>query len=93
MAQPPKPSNGDPHQPIVSTSEPFQRHKTGVYAAEKLPTSDAEKQGDCDWEDTVGNYKIQFPDVNERKIMMKIDFRVIPVLCILYLLAFLDRCV
>ncbi|EGX52380.1 hypothetical protein AOL_s00043g169 [Orbilia oligospora ATCC 24927] len=29
--------------------------------------------------------------VNEKRLMAKIDFRVVPVLCILYLLAFLDR--
>lgn len=31
------------------------------------------------------------PHTTERKLMAKIDFRVIPFLCILYLLAFLDR--
>ncbi|KAL3428268.1 major facilitator superfamily transporter [Phlyctema vagabunda] len=31
------------------------------------------------------------PHTTERKLMRKIDFRVIPFLCILYLLAFLDR--
>jgi MFS family permease len=31
------------------------------------------------------------PHTTERKLMTKIDFRVIPCLCILYLLAFLDR--
>lgn len=30
-------------------------------------------------------------DINERKLMAKIDFRVIPVLSFLYFLAFLDR--
>lgn len=29
--------------------------------------------------------------VNQRKLMMKVDFRIVPAICILYLLAFLDR--
>ena len=32
-----------------------------------------------------------FPEVDESKVMRKIDTRVVPVLCLLYLLAFLDR--
>lgn len=35
----------------------------------------------------------RFPTVDERKLLAKIDIRLLPVLCILYLLAFLDRCV
>lgn len=31
------------------------------------------------------------PGINERKLMAKIDMRLLPVLCVLYLLAFLDR--
>lgn len=58
---------------------------------EKRPSLDAEKQGDYSKEHAVGNYKTQFPDINERKVVTKIDIRVVPVLCILYLLAFLDR--
>ncbi|RDX56433.1 MFS general substrate transporter [Lentinus brumalis] len=38
-----------------------------------------------------GDYKQRFPNVNEAKVVRKIDMRVVPVLCILYLLAFLDR--
>ncbi|EKM59632.1 uncharacterized protein PHACADRAFT_114646 [Phanerochaete carnosa HHB-10118-sp] len=37
------------------------------------------------------DYKARFPDLDERKLIRKIDLRVVPVLCILYLLAFLDR--
>lgn len=37
------------------------------------------------------DYKTRFPAVDERKLVRKIDFRLVPVLCILYLLAFLDR--
>ena len=91
MAQPPKPSNYDLYQPTTPAPEPFRPHKTEVCAVEKRPSSDAEKQGGYNEKNAVGNYKTQFPDVNERKIMMKIDLRVIPVLCVLYLLAFLDR--
>lgn len=39
----------------------------------------------------VVDYKAQFPNIDERKLVRKIDFRLVPVLCILYLLAFLDR--
>jgi len=35
--------------------------------------------------------KEMFPDVDESKVMRKIDIRVVPVLCLLYVLAFLDR--
>ena len=38
-----------------------------------------------------GDYRARFPNVNEAKVIRKIDIRVIPVLCVLYLLAFLDR--
>ena len=38
-----------------------------------------------------GDYKARFPNIDERKVIRKIDIRVVPVLCILYLLAFLDR--
>jgi hypothetical protein len=37
------------------------------------------------------SYKVRFAHINERKVMNKIDLRVVPVLCLLYLLAFLDR--
>ncbi|EMD32218.1 hypothetical protein CERSUDRAFT_88143 [Gelatoporia subvermispora B] len=39
----------------------------------------------------VDDYKTRLSHVNERKLMRKIDLRVVPVLTILYLLAFLDR--
>ena len=38
-----------------------------------------------------GDYRARFPNIDERKVMRKIDIRVVPVLCVLYLLAFLDR--
>jgi hypothetical protein len=37
------------------------------------------------------NDAIPPPGIDERKLMRKIDIRLLPVLCILYLLAFLDR--
>ncbi|KIP10635.1 hypothetical protein PHLGIDRAFT_84571 [Phlebiopsis gigantea 11061_1 CR5-6] len=37
------------------------------------------------------DYRTRYPTVDERKLLRKIDFRLVPVLCILYLLAFLDR--
>ncbi|KAI9065355.1 MFS general substrate transporter [Trametes sanguinea] len=38
-----------------------------------------------------GGYKALYPDVNEATVVWKIDLRVVPVISILYLLAFLDR--
>ncbi|KAI0636652.1 MFS general substrate transporter [Trametes polyzona] len=38
-----------------------------------------------------GDYKTRFPNVDEAKVVRKIDLRVVPCLCVLYLLAFLDR--
>lgn len=35
----------------------------------------------------------RFPTISERRLLAKIDLRLVPVLCILYLLAFLDRSV
>ncbi|OSD08530.1 MFS general substrate transporter [Trametes coccinea BRFM310] len=36
-------------------------------------------------------YKALYPDVNESQVLWKIDLRVVPVISVLYLLAFLDR--
>jgi len=54
---------------------------------------DVEKHGyaSSDSEDSTRDLKARFPNINEKKVMRKIDMRVIPVLCVLYLLAFLDR--
>ena len=35
--------------------------------------------------------KDMFPNIDESKVMRKVDIRVVPVLCLLYVLAFLDR--
>ncbi|EKM59630.1 uncharacterized protein PHACADRAFT_205855 [Phanerochaete carnosa HHB-10118-sp] len=37
------------------------------------------------------DYKARFPDLDERKLIRKIDLHVVPMICILYFLAFLDR--
>lgn len=36
---------------------------------------------------------LQSTEVDERRLLRKIDLHLVPALCILYLLAFLDRCV
>ncbi|KAH9901492.1 major facilitator protein [Cubamyces lactineus] len=43
------------------------------------------------WPGTTGDYKSAYPNVNERKLLRKIDLKVVPVISLLYLLAFLDR--
>ena len=35
--------------------------------------------------------KEMFPNIDESKVIRKVDMRVMPILCLLYLLAFLDR--
>lgn len=37
------------------------------------------------------DYKARFPNVNEAKVVRKIDLHLVPPLCMLYLLSFLDR--
>ncbi|KAI0372984.1 major facilitator protein [Pilatotrama ljubarskyi] len=39
----------------------------------------------------AGGYRALYPDVNEAKLVRRIDLRVVPMISILYLLAFLDR--
>ncbi|KAJ3490285.1 hypothetical protein NLI96_g1532 [Meripilus lineatus] len=50
-----------------------------------------EKHSEVIGHTTDQDYDLQKLQVNERRALAKIDFRVVPVLCILYLLAFLDR--
>ncbi|KAF1810173.1 MFS general substrate transporter [Eremomyces bilateralis CBS 781.70] len=66
------------------------------WSSEKKPSS----IGDVDNQDAVPEYHGPDPDdvevscpthTTERKLVNKIDFHVIPFLCIMYLLAFLDR--
>lgn len=56
-------------------------------------TSDVEKQYNLvpHGNPEGGDYRARFPNIDEAKVIRKIDIRVVPVLCILYLLAFLDR--
>lgn len=49
-------------------------------------------RGDAHTPDERGSVDEGFPaDVDEKKLLRKIDFRLIPWLCVLYLLSFLDR--
>ncbi|KAI0698917.1 MFS general substrate transporter [Cytidiella melzeri] len=50
-------------------------------------SADDEKQTYSDHDELHRN----FPNIDERKLMRKIDMRLVPPICILYLLAFLDR--
>ena len=59
-----------------------------------LPSSRSSVNGDVEKREVVAEPRAaydMFPGVDERKIVRKIDIRVVPVLCLLYLLAFLDR--
>lgn len=59
-------------------------------SSKELPRGAIEAGGDL-VEEYPGHVDPKDYDVNEKKLMAKIDFKVVPVLCILYLLAFLDR--
>ncbi|KAI0333567.1 major facilitator protein [Cubamyces sp. BRFM 1775] len=43
------------------------------------------------WSGTTGEYQSAYPNVNEAKLLRKIDLKVVPVISCLYLMAFLDR--
>ncbi|THH00403.1 hypothetical protein EW026_g2122 [Hermanssonia centrifuga] len=58
-------------------------------SSEKLQTSVEEQRG-FNHEGSV-DCKSESAGVDERKLLRKIDLRLVPALCILYLLAFLDR--
>ena len=66
---------------------------TDSWQEDRSSPMDVEKQHDLAPYDHAegGDYRARFPNVNEAKVMRKIDIRVVPVLCVLYLLAFLDR--
>jgi hypothetical protein len=34
---------------------------------------------------------VEQPAINERKLLLKIDLRVLPILCVVYLMAFIER--
>jgi len=55
---------------------------------EKLDVLDKEQQPPVP---ATGDYKSQFAHIDEAKLVRKIDWRIIPVLVVLYVLAFLDR--
>lgn len=44
-----------------------------------------------DSQERLAGYRERYPNVNQAKLVRKIDLRVIPMISILYLLAFLDR--
>lgn len=60
-----------------ASSRDVEKHRPHSSAA-----SEADVDVDC---------HARFPNVDEKKLLRKIDIRVVPVLCVLYLLAFLDR--
>lgn len=45
----------------------------------------------ADSQEHLAGYKERYPNVNQARLVRKIDMRVIPMISILYLLAFLDR--
>ncbi|CCM03964.1 uncharacterized protein FIBRA_06120 [Fibroporia radiculosa] len=61
------------------------KNGTGVSAA------DAEQYDYTSQTESDVDPKIRFPCVDERKLMFKVDMHVVPILCIMYLMAFLDR--
>ncbi|RPB08151.1 MFS general substrate transporter [Morchella conica CCBAS932] len=64
------------------------REKEPVSGAGSTPSSSSFEESAIPQE---VNDAIPPPGIDERKLMRKIDIRLLPVLCILYLLAFLDR--
>jgi hypothetical protein len=51
----------------------------------------AEEKGSVEPEQTLYNAHINTAEIDERKVMRKIDLRFIPWFSLLYLLSFLDR--
>ncbi len=45
----------------------------------------------ADYQGRLAGYRERYPNVNQAKLVRKIDLRVVPMISILYLLAFLDR--
>ncbi|OCH93492.1 MFS general substrate transporter [Obba rivulosa] len=70
------------------TSEDLNRSRSASLKGAALDGPDAEKYVE---NAILDDYRTRLPDVNEAKLMRKIDMRVVPVLTVLYLLAFLDR--
>ncbi|KAG5361537.1 putative tartrate transporter [Yarrowia sp. C11] len=60
------------------------------FAPESTPES-PESEAPSFKEDVEINVEAVFPAINEKKVTLKIDFRIVPILSILYLMSFLDR--
>ncbi|KAH9941927.1 MFS general substrate transporter [Amylocystis lapponica] len=85
-------------QPILSRMESREQLKeplsTDSVEAEALSIGDVEGHtfsDPVDSEKTGTSYRARFPQIDEAKVLRKIDIRLISALCIMYLLAFLDR--
>jgi len=50
-------------------------------------------QADHVSEEGSHDLSVEHPTINERKLVLEIDLRILPILCIVYLMAFIDRCV
>jgi hypothetical protein len=53
-----------------------------------------EKQGQANHQIRDGSSSHELstePAINERKLVLKIDMRILPILCLVYLMAFIDR--
>ncbi|EMD33226.1 hypothetical protein CERSUDRAFT_118267 [Gelatoporia subvermispora B] len=70
-------------------SEDLNRSRSASLKGTALDGGDAEKY--VVETAILDDYRTRLPEVNEAKLMRKIDMRVVPVLTVLYLLAFLDR--
>jgi hypothetical protein len=68
-------------------AEPGIKHETNNYYDPNI-TSNGANDGRIEYDEL---HVVCPPHTTEKKLMAKIDLRVIPFLCILYLLAFLDR--
>jgi len=48
-------------------------------------------QADHVSEEGSHDLSVQHPTINKRKLVLKIDLRILPILCVVYLMAFIDR--
>ena len=42
-------------------------------------------------EESSHDLSVEHPTITERKLVLKIDLRILPILCVVYLMAFIDR--
>lgn len=42
-------------------------------------------------EESSHELRVKHPTINERRLVTKIDLKILPILCIVYLMAFIDR--